>query len=214
MTFSIKTARLMPGGVDKSGAIKRCKDAESLINEGRYRLAENVARHAFTLAQCHVGIDHLAVADVAEHLGLLNISYPETLDVAAEFFRKSLDIRDRQLSPDESGIVSSLHYLGFCRLMQGAYVESVDLLRRACSILKQKIGADKEFTLYVRLKLVNSLICAGLFPDAATELSSMESVIKAPQGRWFSTQKKAHPLADDFEEAKQFLEEERRGCCK
>jgi hypothetical protein len=134
----------------------------------------------------------------------------ENLNVAEHFFRESLRIRERELPAVNQDLCTTLYHLGVCLGVRGAYVESVDLLRRACSFIESYPLANHETKLRARLTLVTSLTYAGLFSDADTELSSIQSVIND----YACTRNEAHPLADDFEEAKQFVEEERRGCCE
>jgi len=137
-----------PAGQRRGGSSTVTNDpllekVDQLIRDGRYRVAENVARTALGAEDAARRNDSVAAALYADRLveamllGRLAIR-PEAIGVA----RRAVALKERWFGPDEPETARSLERLGRVLTTNEEYAEARLLLQRAQRLLEDELGPE------------------------------------------------------------------------
>lgn len=188
-SMSPATERAIPTGGDNSGALLLINIGIACYERGNSGEALALFSKAAQFACEAYGTDHAIVACCLCLFGK-TLSDIGQLDRAETVLREALRVRECSLPAGDPDIAVTLHNLASCILKQGAYKESINLLRRARDIETQAFGATHESTLFTRLSLVTALDSGGSGDEAMGELAAVSSVLT----RHFRDTGKRHPL--------------------
>jgi tetratricopeptide (TPR) repeat protein len=112
---------------------------------GRYDVAEADLRNGVAIAEGQFGPDHVQVAVMLNHLGML-LKYRGKLDEAKAAYARALAIVEREGAGDSSLAATLWHNIGGVLHASGRFAEAEIPARRACEIRTRLLGADHPET--------------------------------------------------------------------
>jgi Tfp pilus assembly protein PilF len=136
--------------------------AETVEDSATLALFSRLEPHLRKAITLHEDREDEQLAACLNGLGILYRSQGEYSE-AKTFFKKSLEIRERQLSADHPDVATSLNNLALLYRVQGKYGEAEPLYRRSLEIDKRTYGEDH--------------------PEVATDLNNLAGLYRA-QGKY------------------------------
>lgn len=115
--------------------------SDALKNEGRFAEAEADLREALAIGTPALSADHLALATVANNLGLLLIGSDRPTE-AERLFRQALETHLKTVGPNHNLVADNLVNLAGIANARGQAEEALSLSRRALEIYEVSYGKE------------------------------------------------------------------------
>ena len=165
----------------------------------RLNVAEELLRHALTIREQILSIDHPNTASSLNRLAIL-LSAQGDYDAAEPLYRQALAIREKVFGSEHPATAASYGNLGGLLKLQGNYKAAEPLIRRALVLSEQVLGSDDPATasyfnnmamflsdkgdydaaepLYRRALAIREKIFGSEHPDTAQSYNSLAILLK------------------------------------
>ncbi|MCK5295422.1 MAG: CHAT domain-containing protein [Alphaproteobacteria bacterium] len=182
--FIVLIASMLFGSVFISGCVQGTKRANietrKLASKGKFDKALEQAKKTLSIAEQNLE-NHKGLAAAIDNLA---ISYQKLgkYEKAEPLFRRSLDLRTKNLKPDDSGIAVSLNLLGNVLKTRGQLSKAEPLLERSVKILKKSKGKKSAEVALASINLGELYYRQNKFNKAEKSYKTALSILEKRRG--------------------------------